>query len=214
MIFRPGRPPSSTGSFSIVVPPLGENVAYSFRKSLAQFPHRVVAHRLSRRLQATETASDLGNTRSCLDRWLLASSLLALCSLHQHCGLVHNNIPSLTSWRPENQCAIKPSNIHHDHSVRSRMVRSGSSSHLSSSSCAFPSSFSSFRSSLFSSCTVHILLPYFNTNMYPITPLPALALFFAATVAASCNRDNCFRALIAYERTADSTFCNNYLATS
>ena len=39
------------------------------------------------------------------------------------------------------------------------------------------------------------------------------ALFVVPACAKTCNRDNCFRALLQYQSQTDTAFCNQYLAT-
>lgn len=43
--------------------------------------------------------------------------------------------------------------------------------------------------------------------------LVVLTVFASSVSAKSCNRDNCFRALLQYESRTDAAFCNQYLAT-
>ena len=55
------------------------------------------------------------------------------------------------------------------------------------------------------------LLTAFTMHFNPFSLLAAL--FVVPACAKTCNRDNCFRALLQYQSQTDTAFCNQYLAT-
>lgn len=60
----------------------------------------------------------------------------------------------------------------------------------------------------------YLPLPVVSLNMRFLSTVATATLIATTAVAKSCNRDNCFRALIQYQSQTKPGFCNEYLATS